>query len=111
MEWTTIIVAIISALVSGGGIAGIANFKENKRAKRLENERDAAAQWRELFQESEKKNVSQSNKIEGLFKTIGDLRDQINSLKTQKAVLTTYKCEALNCPNRQPPFGSQDINK
>lgn len=106
MDWTTIIVALISALVSSSGIAGVIFFRENKRARQLENETTASAQWRELYEKSEAKVESQGNKIESLYKENGYLRDQNNSLTTQKAVLVMYKCEVLECANRRPPFGT-----
>lgn len=106
MDWTTIIVALISALVSSSGIAGVIFFRENKRARQLENETTASAQWRELYEKSEAKVESQGKKIESLYKENGYLRDQNNSLTTQKAVLTMYKCETLECANRRPPFGT-----
>lgn len=107
MDWTTILVAAVSALISGGGIAGLVFFRENKRARQLENEATASSQWRELYEKSEAKVESQSVKIDALYKENNYLRDQNNSLTTQKAVLTMYKCETLECANRKPPFGSQ----
>lgn len=107
MDWSTVIIAIVSALVSGGGIAGIVFFKENKRARQLQNETTASAQWRELYDKAEAKVESQNKKIDALYKENGYLRDHNNSLTTQKAVLTMYKCESLGCATRKPPFGSQ----
>lgn len=110
MDWTTIIVAMVSALVSGGGIAGLVYFRENKRARQLQNENTASAQWRELYEKSEAKVECQSMKIDALYKENGYLRDQNNSLTTQRAILASYKCETIGCPDRKPPFGSQ-LNK
>lgn len=107
MDWTTIIVAAVSALISGGGIAGIVFFRENKRAKQLQNEATASSQWRELYEKSEAKVESQSVKIDALYKENNRLRDENNSLTTQAAVMTMYKCEKLVCADRMPPFGSQ----
>lgn len=111
MDWTTVLVAVLSSLVSGGGIAGLVFFKENKRARQLDNETTASAQWRELYEKSEAKVDGLNLKVDALYKENGYLRDQNDSLKTQRAVLTMYKCETLNCTNRQPPFGSQINNQ
>lgn len=111
MDWTTIITALASALLSGGGIAGVVFFRENKRARQLQNETTASAQWRELYEKSEAKVESQGLKIEALYKENNYLRDQNNSLTTQRAVLTMYKCETLACADRKPPFGSQFTSK
>lgn len=111
MDWTTIIIAAVSALISGGGIAGVVFFRENKRAKQLENEATASSQWRELYEKSEAKVESQSLKIDALYKENNRLRDENNSLTTQRAVLASYKCETIGCVERRPPFGSQLNNK
>lgn len=106
MDWT----AIVMTLISGGGIAGLMFFRENKRSKQLNNETTASAQWRELYEKSEAKVESQALKIEALYKENSYLRDQNNNLTTQRAVLSMYKCETLGCDHRQPPFGSQINN-
>lgn len=110
MDWNIVITAIISSLIPTGGIAGFVFFRENKRAKQLENETTASAQWRELYEKSEAKVEGLNLKVDALYKENGYLRDQNDSLKTQRAVLTMYKCEKLNCTDRQPPFGSQLTN-
>lgn len=107
MDWNTILISALSAVLSGGGIAGLVFFRENKRAKQLANETTASEQWRELYEKMESKHDKLSLKIDSLFKENSYLRDQNNNLTTQKAVLTMYKCSTLNCTNRQPPFGSQ----
>lgn len=106
MDWSTIIVALVSSLIPAGGFGGLLLVRENKRSKQLENETTASAQWRELYEKSEAKVESQARKIESLYKENGYLRDQNNSLTTQRAVLAMYKCETVNCTNRQPPFGT-----
>lgn len=82
--------------------------KHKKRAAELANESTVSSQWKELFERSEKKVDAQSDKIEGLYKTIGNMRSQLDGLASQKAVLTLYKCCKVNCPDREPPFGSQE---
>lgn len=108
MDWTTIISAAIAAISAGGGIGIFFDRKHKKRAAELANEATVSSQWKELFERSEKKVDDQSNKIEGLYKTIGNMRSQLDGLASQKAVLTLYKCCKVNCPEREPPFGSQE---
>ncbi len=105
MNWTTILVSLLSGLLSGGGLAGLFFFKENKRDRQLKNESTASAQWKDLYEKSEAKVEAQSTKIDILYKEKERQRDQIDSLKTQKAVLVVYKCEMLGCAQRKPPFG------
>ena len=100
MDWTTIISAAIAAISAGGGIGIFFDRKHKKRAAELANE--------STIERSEKKVDAQSDKIEGLYKTIGNMRSQLDGLASQKAVLTLYKCCKVNCPDREPPFGSQE---
>ncbi|WP_418981686.1 hypothetical protein [Alistipes sp.] len=107
MDWSTILTALVSALLSGGGIAGVVFFRENKRARQLQNENTASAQWRELYDKAEAKVESQGLKIESLYKENKHLRDQNNDLTTQNAVLKIWKCKRIGCTDREPPFGSK----
>jgi len=107
MDWTTIIITALSSLLSGGVIGGVVFFRENKRARQLENENTASAQWRELYEKAEAKVEAQNGKIEALFKENGRLRDQNNSLTTQRAVMSVYKCVEFGCSKRRPPFGME----
>lgn len=97
-----------AAISAGGGIGIFFDRKHKKRAAELANESTVSSQWKELFERSEKKVDAQSDKIEGLYKTIGNMRSQLDGLASQKAVLTLYKCCKVNCPDREPPFGSQE---
>ncbi|MEG1289565.1 MAG: hypothetical protein RSE25_04940 [Bacteroidales bacterium] len=101
MDWT----AILTALLSGGGVIGIFYYKENKRAKQLENEATASSQWRELYEKSEIKCDAKDLKIDSLYKENGLLRDNNNDLTTQNAILKLQKCEIKGCEKRQPPRG------
>lgn len=107
IDWTTIIITALSSLLSGGVIGSVVFFRENKRARQLENESTASAQWRELYEKAEAKVEAQNGKIEALFRDNGRLRDQNNSLTTQRAVLSIYKCVEVGCSNRRPPFGAE----
>lgn len=108
MDWTTVIVSLLSGLLSGGGLAGLVFFKENKRNKQLQNETMASSQWKDLYEKSEAKVEAQGKKIDSLYKDKERQRDQIDSLKTQKAVLVVYKCKMLGCALREPPFGCEN---
>ena len=104
MDWGTIITSIISAIVTGGGISSIIFFRENKRSKFLSNEAAASAQWKDLYEKSEAKVDSQSHKIDSLYREKDVLRDQINDLTSQIAVLELLKCETMECITRKPPM-------
>ncbi len=110
MDLTMIITTALTAILSSGSVAGIFYFKENKRAKQLQNEITAASQWRELYEKSEKKVDSQGVKIEKLYKENGQLRDERDDLSTEVATLKIYKCETIKCEKRVPPLGTQNKN-
>ncbi len=102
MDWTTIVVSFVTAIVSSGGIASILFFKESKRARQLQNEVTASAQWRELYDKSEGRIISQANRIDALYKEIGRLRNQKDELTTQNALYTIFRCGDVGCATRKP---------
>lgn len=105
MDWSTIIMSLVSSVISGGGVATIAFFKENKRKKQLENEAMASAQWRELYEKADAKNDTLGIKIEALYKENNLIRDNNNDLTSQNIVLKIHKCEVPGCTMRKPPRG------
>ncbi len=106
MEWTTIITALVSTITATGGIGGLFHLRETKRAKRLENDRTAASEWKELYERMEVKNESLSTKIEGLYKKNQELRERLNTSETARAVSEVLECKKHGCFERDPPFGS-----
>lgn len=108
MEWGNVIIGIVSALVSGGGLLGIVYYKEDKRAKQLANDEAAATQWRALYIEQSTKNDALNAKIDALYADNTALRNDNNELTTLNAKLTILKCERIECERRQPPINSNN---
>lgn len=108
MDWGTIIVSLGGSFLTGGAFISLLYRRENKRAKQLENETTASAQWRELYEQAEAKVSAQSVKIDELYRKIGHLRDQNNGLTTQNAVLKILKCKRIGCTDRQPPIDKKN---
>lgn len=123
MEWTTIITSLIASLIGGGGIGALFYRKENKRlkeaeiaAKEVENNKKVAEEWQHL---AEGKQVridhledtveKKDEKIDELYTEIGELRALADKLSTENAVLKIYKCIKIGCADRQPPFGTADV--
>lgn len=123
MEWTTIITSLIASLIGGGGIGALFYRKENKRlkeaeiaAKEVENNKKVAEEWQHL---AEGKQVridhledtveKKDEKIDELYTEIGELRALADKLSTENAVLKIYKCIKIGCADRQPPFGSAEV--
>ena len=48
MDVTTLLTTLLTTLASGGGVAGFMQYKQNRKAKELENDKAASEQWRAL---------------------------------------------------------------
>lgn len=123
MDWTQVIVALISVVggaVVGGGFMMWFTRKETKEGKAVENMqkvvdsmqtsldakdriiKDTEERCRELKSDLSRKD----EKIEELLKEKSAIRDENDDLKTNLAVASMQKCVKLNCIDRDPPFGS-----
>ncbi len=109
MDIESIVQALIASLASGGGIAGFMNWRQKKKAAELANDASAATQWRELYERAEAKVEAQGTKIEGLFKTLQEVRERLNNADTELAVSRLLECRKTPCVDRDPPFGSHVI--
>lgn len=105
MEWSNIIIAIISAVLSGGGVATLLMLKENKQAKRVDNDLKLSQGLQERNKILEEKLDKKDIKIEELYAEKDVLRNENDRLSTENAVLRVYKCIKVGCAERQPPFG------
>lgn len=99
MEWLELLLGALG----GGGICSIFLIKETRKAKRIENERNASQVWRELYEKSEQRCDTLSSKIDQLYKENSKFRDENNELTTQNAVLSIQKCVVNGCKERVPP--------
>lgn len=116
-NWITGIVAILGSIGGLGGICSIFLFyRENKRAKQLENEHKANDEvWalvekdKERIADLEATIKEKDNKIDSLYKTIGGLRMRNDKLSSKCAVLSITHCKVVGCANRVPPMGSRSI--
>lgn len=113
MEWGTILTSLIAALLGSGGVGAVLYRKEIKENKRIENEKSLSDGWKELA-EGKQARIStledtvdrKDEKIDALYGEIAELRNIIDHLRTENAVLKVYKCVKVGCIERQPPFGS-----
>ena len=111
LDWTTIIVSIISALGAGGVLTTILNRRENKISKQLENDVTASRQWRELFEKEEKKCEEKDAKIDRLYDEISSLRNENNQLSTENVKLDMMKCKINGCIKRRPPRNWEQVDE
>lgn len=111
MDWNTIITALASTLIGGGGIWSIFYIGETKRAKRLEADASAAQEWQKLAERKLSIIEQKDAKIDELYQTIAELRQDKDTLSSEVAVLRVYKCVCIGCEQRKPPFGSVKLLK
>ncbi len=113
MDWTIIITSLVSAICAGGGIAGLINWRENKRAKKIENESNVSDMYKELLEaeRSDKQRITErsckkSEKIDNLYQRIYTLNEELNKKDILIAELQLTKCTKVKCADRTPPFGT-----
>lgn len=117
MDWSSIIVALIAALVPTGGLTAIVTLKDKKTAAFLDNTEKLINQWQEIadgrkvrMDELKADLDRKESLIQGQWKEISGLRNELDHARTDKAVAELMRCEKTSCPDRMPPFGqSADV--
>ena len=102
MDLSTLLATFVTTLLSGGGVASFMQYKQNKRARELENDKAASEQWRALYEE-------QARSAQALREKLRESREELSSEKRQTLLCKFYICEKLTCPDREPPH--EDIMK
>ena len=119
MEWTSIITALIAALIPTGGLTAIVTMRDKKTAAFLENVKAITEQWQKMANEYQERidNLKaelvrkdeiidrKDGKIEALYHDKDELRQQPDHARTGRAVAELLKCEKTSCTDRIPPFG------
>ena len=119
MEWTSIITALIAALIPTGGLTAIVTMRDKKTAAFLENVKAITEQWQKMANEYQERIVNlkaelvrkdeiidrKDGKIEALYHDKDELRQQLDHARTGRAVAELLKCEKTSCTDRIPPFG------
>jgi len=96
MDVATLLITLITTLLSGGGVAGFMQYKQNKKAKELENDKAASEQWRALYEE-------QTKTVQALRERLHETRTLLEEEKRQTLMCRFYVCEKLDCTDREPP--------
>lgn len=99
------LIASVGSLLAGSGVAGVLFYREKKRAEQLKNEASAAEQWKLLFERSDSDTRDKDARIDKLYDEQSRLRERLNKLSTENAVLRLKKCEVNGCNNRKPARG------
>lgn len=111
VETITAIVSAISTLVVALGGGSLLYHKQNKIAKKIENESSQSAEWRKLYDEMKGELQNKDSKIDEFYKErkkydvdIADLRKRITDLEIMLKGERIYRCELMDCKNRKPPM-------
>ena len=116
MDWTTIIITILTLLISNGGLVTLVTLREKKNAAFLDNISKLIDQWQEVANDRKlradelKSDLDRKDaKIDSLYAEIAKLRGEFDHTRTSEAVARMLKCENTACLDRKPPFGSVEI--
>ena len=116
MDWTTIIITILTLLISNGGLVTLVTLREKKNAAFLDNISKLIDQWQEVANDRKlradelKSDLDRKDaKIDSLYAEIAKLHGELDHTRTSEAVARMLKCENTACLDRKPPFGSVEI--
>ena len=112
MDWISIVASSVSAVVGALGGGSLFLVRQNKTAKKIENEAAQSAEWRKLYDEVKQELHERDEKIDRIYDEKKELRNEMHSLSTRITELEVeltksqiYRCEVAGCPKRQPPTG------
>jgi hypothetical protein len=105
MDWTQILITAIGALTAAGGVGGLFQIKEARRAKRIENDRSAADEWKELYERSEAKAERLGEKLGRVYSELRKEQEGKNETKVELERAKFMLCRKTPCVERDPPLG------
>jgi hypothetical protein len=116
MDWTTIITALIVAIIPTGGLVAIVTLVEKKSALMLENAKQLADSYKQLAEEYQQREAetqqllrSKEQELLNQIKMNSGLRHSLDDAHTECAVAKLMYCKNSKCVDRDPPFG-KDAN-
>lgn len=118
MEWTSIITALVAALIPTGGLTAVVTLRDKKTAAFLENTKTLIDQWQEIadgrkvrMDELKADLDKKEDIIQHQWKEISELRNELDNARTDNAKAEMLKCIRISCENREPPFGEVKAKK
>lgn len=112
MDWTTIITALIAAIIPTGGLVAIVTLVEKKSALMLENAKQLADSYKQLAEEYQQREAetqqllrSKEQELLNQIKMNSGLRHSLDDAHTECAVAKLMYCKNSKCVDRDPPFG------
>ena len=116
MDWTTIITALIAAIIPTGGLVAIVTLVEKKSALMLENAKQLADSYKQLAEEYQQREAetqqllrSKEQELLNQIKMNSGLRHSLDDAHTECAVAKLMYCKNSKCVDRDPHFG-KDAN-
>ena len=115
-DWIAAIVALLGSIGGLGGLCSIFLFyRENKRAKQLENEHKANSEvwmlvekYKQRTSDLESTIAEKDHKIDSLYNTNNELRNRNDKLSSTVAALSILRCKVVGCIDRVPPMGFRE---
>lgn len=123
LDWTTIIVTLISSAIGAGAITSLVTLKEKKREKQLENkekeeeiESKNSDRWEKLADQLSDQIESLNERIDKkdariteLEDTNAELRHRLDEANTAAVKAALLRCNRLSCERRSPPLGYAEL--
>ena len=114
MNWSDILAGLIAAIFSSGVFLSLLYYRENKKAKQIENEKSIVDEWQGIAAERKsrcdelKSSLDhKDNKIEELYKENAELRKRNDGLSSANTALSILKCKEVSCTKREPPLDNE----
>ena len=112
MDWTQIVITILSLLIPTGGIVAIFTAREKKTEMALNNMNKINEQWEAFSSKEEERRKElkedidrKDNKIDEQYREISRLRNELDNERTERAKAEMMKCIRIKCVERHPPLG------
>lgn len=117
MNWTDIIIPLISAIIPTGGVTAIFMVKGRKKeleisnlAKVIEELRELVNRYKEEVRELKAVAERKEEYIEELHRQTSGLHEKLDKANSRAAVFKILKCTKVDCGLRIPPFGSGAVD-
>lgn len=106
MDWNTIFTSLITAVTAAGGIGGLLHWRQNKKAKEIENDKKASEAWQIFADRAEAKAEAIGKKLDEAYITIFKLRNDLADSREALIRSELLTCKKRACVDRDPPLGS-----
>lgn len=114
MNWSDILAGLIAAIFSSGVFMSLLYYRENRKAKQIENEKSIVDEWQGIAAERKgrcdelRESLDHKDKkIDDLYKENAELRKRNDKLSSANTALSILKCKVIECDKRQPPLDTE----